>query len=362
MRRSLQHLLVLLSFTIAYLLVFPIVTGRELVIHRSWAVSTASASVIPESTAFAGAMLPVRLHDSFGYISDKGEVIFRGAVTYGVALSGQGFVSFGRAPDQLVLQSPDGSYLATIPQSGYPQFAGDGLFVKSGGDAVVTAYSPGGDLRWKEWLEGPLSSISADGGITVLGLLSGGLVVIDDSGKRMTVEGVGNKYRLTVHGSAIHGSSGTVAAAYGPTDPALVLYHLRDARFIPSLRIDLYGNPGSSMAVEITRDGKRVVFDDHGVRMVHVVSGAEFAVPVRYPLQQIETGIGSELVVTLGLGEERDPQRGFRLPAELVVFDYGGLIPVRAVFPADQAFLTAADGEGYLGIDDRVLRFRVGVE
>ena len=362
MRRSLQHLLVLLSFTIAYLLIFPIVTGRELVIHRSWAVSAASAPVVSDSAQSAAALLPVRLQDSFGYISDEGEVIFRGAITYGVTLAGQGFISFGRVPDQLVLQSPDGSYLATIPQSGYPQFAGDGLFVKSGGDAVVTAYSLSGDLRWRERLEGPLSAISADGGITVLGLLSGGIVVIDDSGERMIVEGVGNKYALTVHGSAIHGPSGTVAAAYGPTDPALVLYYLRDGRFIPSLRIDLHGNPGSSMAVEMTRDGQHVVFDDHGVRVIHVVSGAEFTVPVRYPLGQIETGIGSGLVVTLGLGEERDPQRGFRLPAELVVFDHDGLIPVRAVFPADRVFLTAADGDGYLGVDDRVLRFRVGVE
>ena len=362
MRRSLKHLLVLTALTIVYLLVFPILTGRELVIQRSWAVSAASVAVVPDSALSAGVLLPVRLRDSFGYISDEGEVIYRGAITYSVALGGRGFISFGRVPDQLVLQNPSGSYLATIPQSGYPQFTGDGLFVTSGRDTIVTAYSPGGDLRWSEPLEGSLSSICADGGMTILGLLSGGMVAIDDSGERIAVEGAGNRYTLTVHGSAIHEASGTIAVVYGPTDPALVLYDLRNDRFIPSLRIDLRGNPGSSMAVEMTRDGQQVIFDDHGVRMVHVASGVESAVVASYPLQQIETGIGSGLVATLGFGEERDPQRGFRLPAELALFDHAGVIPVRVAFPADRAFLTTADGNSYLTVDDRVLRFSVGVE
>ena len=90
MRRSLKHLLVLTSLTIVYLLVFPILTGRELVIQRSWAVSAASVAVVPDSALSAGVLLPVRLRDSFGYISDEGEVIYRGAITYSVALGGRG--------------------------------------------------------------------------------------------------------------------------------------------------------------------------------------------------------------------------------------------------------------------------------
>ncbi|MEE8440481.1 MAG: hypothetical protein V3S41_02075 [Spirochaetia bacterium] len=362
MRRTPRHLLVPVAFSVAYLLVFPILTGRELVIQRSWAVPVASAPVVSDSVRTAGVLLPVRFDDSFAYVSDDGAVIYRGAITYRVALAGRGFISFGRTPDQLVLQNPDGSYLATIPQSGYPQFIGAGLFVMSGRDTVVTAYSLGGEPRWRESLEGPLSSICADGGITVLGLLSGGIVAIDDTGERIDIEGVDNRYAITVYGSAIHALSGTVAAVLGPTDPALVLYDLRNNRFTPSLRIDLRGNPSSSMAVEMTRDGQYVVFDDRGVRMVRVASGAESAVPTRYPLEQIETGVGFGLVATLGLGEERDPQRGFRLPAEFVLFDHDGVVPVRAAFSADRAFLSTTDGNSYLGIDDRVLRFKMGVE
>jgi len=362
MRQSLRHLLVLIAFTIAYLLAFPTLTGRELVIHRSWAVSAASALVASGAGQPFGALVPVRFEDSFGFISDTGELLYRGAITYSVTLAEWGFISFGRVPDQLVLQNPDGSYRATIPQSGYPEIAGEGLFVKSGGDTMVTAYSAAGDLRWREPLEGPLSSISEDSGITVLGLLSGGIVVIDDTGERMEIEGVANRYALAVYGSAIHALSGTVAAAYGPTDPALVLYDLRDGVLIPSLRIDLRDNPGSPVAVDITRDGQHVIFGDQGVRMVDVASGTESAVSVHYPLKQIDSGIGSGLVATLGLGEERDPQRGFRFPAELVFFDRDGLVPVRTLFPADRAVLTRADGYSYLGIDDRILRFRVEVE
>lgn len=364
MRRSLQYLLVLPALAITYLLLFPILAGSELVVRRSWAVPAASAAIVGAEgpTPSPDGLLPVRLQESFGYISPGGEMIYRGAVTYGVALAGHGFISFGRTPDQLVLQNPRGSYLATIPQSGYPQFTGNGLYVKSANDTAVTAYSPGGDLRWSVSLEGPLSSIRADAGITVLGLLSGGIVAIDDSGERIAIEGVENRYALAVYGSAVHGASGTVVAVYGPADPALVVYDLRNDRFIPSLRIDLQNNPGSLMAVEITLDGRHVIFEDHGIRIVHTASGVESGVYAHFPVQEIETGIGSGLIATLGLGEERDPQRGFRHPAELIVFDHDGVVPVRVTFPADRAFLTAVGGISYVGVDDRVLRFSVGIE
>ena len=118
----------------------------------------------------------------------------------------------------------------------------------------------------------------------------------------------------------------------------------------------------SLMAVEMTLDGQHVIFDDHGIRVVHIASGTEFELSVRYPLLEIETGMGSGLVATLGLGDERDPQRGFRHPAELVLFDHDGVVPARVAFPADRAFLRAVDGISYVGVDDRVLRFSVGVE
>ena len=362
MRQRLRHLLVLLALIISYLLIFPIPAGEELVIQRAWSVGAESAPVVSGSRTPDAALVPVAFLDSFSYLTEAGAVIHRGPIAYGVALGERGYISFGRDPDQLVLQDTDGSFLATIPQSGYPQFSGDGLFVRSGGDTIVTAYSPVGDPRWRQQLGGPVSSIRADGGLSVLGLLSGGIVVVDDSGESIGVEGIDNPYLLTVYGSDIHGPSGSVAVVYGPADPALFLYQLRAGRLVPSLRVDLHESPGTSIAVAVTADGQQVIFDDHGVRIVQVVSGAQSSVAARYPLRQIETASGSGLVTTLGVGKERDPQHGFKFPAELIIFDHDGVSPVRIPFGADRVSLTAVNGSNYLSLDNRVLKFTVGVE
>jgi hypothetical protein len=145
-------------------------------------------------------------------------------------------------------------------------------------------------------------------------------------------------------------------------DPALLLYNLRADQLVPALRIDLLDNPGTPIAAALTNDGQQIVFDDHGVRIVQVASGHVSLVSADYPLRKIETGGASELVTTLGVGENRDPHHGFKFPAELIIFDRDGVVPVRVLFGADRVAMTAVNGSNYLSIDDRVLRFRVGVE
>ena len=143
MRRRLRRLLVLFALAIAYLLLFPVPTRRELVLDRHWATDAAAAQVIAGSRQAA---IPFAFPSVFGYLSPTGDVVFRGGVSYGAAVSPEGFISYGRTPDQLVLQNPDGSYRSTVPLAGYPHFAGERLFVTGPGGSSVS-FRAGADDR-----------------------------------------------------------------------------------------------------------------------------------------------------------------------------------------------------------------------
>ena len=362
MRHPLRHLLVLLTLIVLYLLVFPISTGEELVIRRAWSVSARNAPLVTTSPAATGPLIPVDMTDSFAYLTGDGLVVGRGIVAHRIALSPYGFIGFGRDPDQLVLQNPDGSFQATIPQSGYPQFSGDGFFVKSGGDTVVAAYSPDGNMRWRAEFEGQVASLSSRDGLSLLLMLSGGIVVIDSLGRRIPVEGIVNPYTLITYGGAIHAPSGLVAAVYGPTDPSIILHRLTADQLIPALRVGLSGNPGRQIAVAITDDGDQLIVDDEGVRIIEVASGAQLLIPSTFPLLDIATESDYGVMMTLGIGEIRDPGNAFRFPAELIAMDHGGVVPVRALFAADKVSLATLRGSYYLAADDRVLKFSLGAE
>ena len=107
MRRSVRLLLVLTGLSVLYLLAFPVPAGTELVVQRAWGLSVASAPATLPETAAPGPDDPpiaVRTNDSFAFIHSDGSIQYRAPVAHEVELATYGFVVYGRAPEQLVLQ------------------------------------------------------------------------------------------------------------------------------------------------------------------------------------------------------------------------------------------------------------------
>ena len=348
-----------MALTTAYLLVFPVPTRRELVVERHWGVDVASAPVVGGA---ADPAIPFSFPSVFGYLSRSGSVEYRGSVTHGVALSSAGFVSYGRTPDQLVLQNPDGTYRATVPFSGYPHFTGDRLVVSGAGGSSVS-FSVGSDDRFvSRELPAILTSVQADGGLTVMGTLSGGIEVFGEDGEPLRVEGLAEPSSTVTCAVAVHAPSARVAAVYGPSDPALVVYRIRDSEVVPELRVDLSTGPAGPVALGFVNNGEQIIVHDGPViRIVSTRDGAQETAPVLQTPRAI-AGIREGLVLVLSRGSVADPQRAFRTPAEIMVSDASGTTPVRAGFAADVAFLFTLEDRPVLGVDGRVLHFSLELE
>ena len=66
--------------------------------------------------------------------------------------------------------------------------------------------------------------------------------------------------------------------------------------------------------------------------------------------------------MALGVADDPDPQRGFRFPAELTLFDRAGVVPLRTRFAGYRVALISATGDLLLGVDDRVLSVGMATE
>ncbi len=363
MRRSLHRLLVLLAGALFYLLLFPVPTRKELAIDRRWAATvTAEAPLAAAATGSLADSIPFAFPDAFGYLDQEGALRFRAPVSYGVAISEEGFVSYGRVPEQLVIQQPDGRYQATVAVAGYPYYAGGQLYVTDGGGSVVDCYEASGNHLWTIELPGSVSVIDGQDGFGAVGMLAGGVAVVQSDGRQLTVDGTGNSFATVVYGIAVDAAEGRVAAATGPTDPAVVVYARQEERMVPTLRIDLESTPGGPIVLEFVNGGEELVVDDgESARIISSEDGSSVTVPLSNQLRVVSENRNG-LMVALSRSNAPDPQRGFRTPAELVFFDAPGSVPVRTVFAADHTFLHVAAEGSVLGLDGRVLRFRVGSE
>lgn len=363
MRRSLRRVLISLALVVVYTLAFPVVARQELSITREWAVDIANTPVSTPPPSDA-TRIPVSLDSSFAYVGTDGSVLLRAPVPYGVALSPDAFISFAATPDQLVVQHTDGRYQATLPERGYPRFLGQSIFVFDGLDTTVAAYTPAGEFRWRRHFPGPLVSLSADGGMTVAGLMAGGVEIVDAAGNAVPIQGVSHTAGLIGYGTAITAESGYAAAVLGPETPSILVLDFRDNIYVPVLRVETRTRPGTAVTMQFARGGQSLIVDDGGMRVIDLTTGGETVVSSAYALHSIaETGRGrspgADLVLAIGQGDSRLPEAGFTYACELVGFDAEGFVPFRQQFSGELVGIQTSGTSFYLQADDRLLRFEV---
>lgn len=355
MRRVVRCVLLALALSVAYTLLFPVRTGAELSIRRWWARDTTA-----ERLSGSGD-IPIIVEDSILYLGPDGNVAYRTPRVHAPAATAWGFVNAARGADQLVIQEPDGSFLSSIPGPGYPILWSDALLLVGPDDMSIAEYAPDGRLNWQTELEAPFLTAARAGGTTFVGMMSAGVVVLDPSGNRLESAPVLSAAGLIGLATAGHAESRTVAALIGDDERALVIARLDDGRIVPTLRTVIGSGPGRAVPAVFSDDGRFVILPQESLQIVNSETGAAVEVHTEFPVNVVQAGTDS-LYVTLGIGDQPDPQRAFRMPHEVIHVDLSGIAPVRQRFWSHTSNLVIHAGRVYLVDDNRVLCYSLETE
>lgn len=374
MKLTVRRILFALLLVCVYILWHPEPTREELVVDAVWAIRPEFARVDGPDPA-ADAVLPIRVADTFAYVDPSGRVVSTGRVAHDVALAGDAFVNYGRLPGQLVVQSPAGEFLASLPLSGHPLFEHGRLFVVSSGGGTLSEWTRDGAERWRIELAAPLTAIAASAGLTGLGLAAGGPVALDDAGEPIDLQRVSVAVEPTVYAVDVSDEPDRFAAITGARAQArdrqdalpatVTLYELAQGRGVPVVRRSIGRTGGAAPVVRLFDAGQTLAYttwtDAPEFVVLDVGSGDESRIELRYPaVDAVEMG-SPRLTAVLTVGTRRDPARGFARPAELVLVSSAGSVPVRAGWASDATSIAVHADLLTVHVDDRVLGVRLGV-
>lgn len=374
MRRSVRRIFFALLLVCIYILWHPEPTRKELVVDTVWTVRPdfAEADGLDAAT---GAILPIRVDGTFAYVDASGRVVTTGRVAHDVALADDAFVNYGRLPSQLVVQSPSGEYLSSLPVSGYPFFDHDRLFVVSSGGGTLSEWTRGGTERWRVELAAPLTAIAASRGYAGLGLAAGGPMVFDDAGEPIELQRASVTIEPMVYAVGVSDDPGRFAVISGARAEAVeaedalpatvTLYELADRRGVPVVRKSIARTGEAAPIVRLFDDGQMLAYttwaDEPRFVMLDVASGDEFRVELRYPAVDALEVDSPRLKAVLSVSTRRDPSRGFARPTELALASSTGIVPIRAGWASDVSAVDVHADLLTVRIDDRVLGVRLGV-
>jgi hypothetical protein len=335
----------LISISAVYVLLIPKQAPSEYILERNWVCSVASESLSPANEQ--DQLVPFRLGRRFGYTTESGELAHLENIRHGVAFTPVMYANYGNIVQNLVLQEPGGEIVAVLGPTGYPMFVGERLFTISNHGSGLSAWSSEFTRAWQRQFGSLITAVGADAETIAVGLLSGEIVILDDTGVPTAILEPGQSRIPLVYGVDL--DKGLLAVISGRDPQLLSLFSRQEAGFIQRVvrRLD-------------SRFARPVFLDiDDGAVFFETESGLGMAVEPEWELQDLP--IGGR--VLFGGGSAGGHLSAFLAQQEggavFALVDRGGSIVLRSEFAAEDVWMNDRNGALYVGIDTAILRFAV---
>jgi len=353
---------------LVYFLVCAIPLQKELILVPSWVRTVSSALADPAAAApnpaakgkaasplMAGAPIPFRLGDRFGYFRPDGSILFVSPVGYGVALAPDAFAAYDRLSEGFAIKSPNGQDLARVAAPGYPFFAAGRRFVIGPDQASVSELAANGSSIWNYQFPSIVTAFDACPSLAAFGLMDGSLVGLDRSGAAQLNFAPGGSRIACAYGIAVSPDGKLVAAITGADKQRLVVLEKRSAAYRVTYHRYLASDYRRPVYIAFTSDSSRLAYESpSGIGVYDARTRDESVVSVSADSRLGQTARNGEFMVFLsGTGLERrlvcasSPDRRV---ADLRV-------------AASQSFVeTRSDASGdalFLGLDDKIVRMNI---
>ena len=206
-----------------YLILFPREMESELLVTRGWTASLRSESSEPGDDADGQVPaateeiqnVPFRLGEYFGFVTETGELLYRGRALFGAALDDGRFTNYSRVSETTVVQDRSGELLQSIPEPGYPVLSAGRTLIFSPDGRSLSEWTVEDGRLWRRQFPSLITDVSVARGAAGVGLLDGSIgLVIEEGGRVLRFEPRGSRIEVT-YGVAVNGDGSLMAAVSG---------------------------------------------------------------------------------------------------------------------------------------------------
>lgn len=351
-----RALLFALFFTIVYILVFAAPLKKQPVFTPQWVqnLTDPSKTAGPQSNETVG----FRIGDVFGYVTPEGAIKYLDTAQFNVAMSGARFINYSSVSKNLVVKDNSGRITMTVASRGYPIFMAGRFFTIDTDRMAISELDNQGNVLWSRDFGSLITSIEANSTNTVVGLLSGSVVVLDKRGDVTYSYSPGGSRIAAIYGCAISSDGTYIAVVSGLEPQRFVLLHRDASGYRPRRIVDLKHELRRQVLLHFYPKIPYVYVESSGAVDYFALGGsASGAVKVDGQVAGMAAGSGPLIYAVSEKSSSStgsDPRVG---SAQLTVFTPSGEIMTRSSFPAGQLFLKAEGDAVYLGSDTRIARF-----
>ena len=182
-----------------------------------------------------------RLNGKFGYLYNNGKITYLEDLLYGVAADDNGFISYSRQNDVLVIRDIDGQFLNTIEIAGYPFFSGGRRFIISYDNNRISEIDGTGSIIWQKTFSSSITEVSAASSLVFIGTVDGKFRLIDSVGAVVFFHATKTSRINVVYGGSVSENGDHILTVSG-VDPQLISHWSRngdDFRIESTWRIDM---------------------------------------------------------------------------------------------------------------------------
>jgi hypothetical protein len=333
---------------LAYFLACAFPLQKELLLVPAWSRSLSSAPAAATLSQPAGAPIPFRLGDRFGYFTADGSILFASTIAYGVAQAPDAFAAYDRLSEGFAIKSPAGAEIARVSGVGYPFFAAGRRFVIGPDQSTVSELAKDGRAAWTYQFPSIVTAFDASPALAVFGLIDGSVVALDEAGSVALDFAPGGSRIAGVYGVAVSPDALLVAAITGADRQRLVVLEKRSAAYRVTYHRYLASDYRRPVSMAFTADGRRLAYESPaGVGIYDRASRSETVVAVPAAARLGQTMRGGDFMVFLSGSGEDKRLLCTALPDRRIVD-----LPIKAKL----AFAQAQGDSLFLGLDDAIVR------
>ena len=159
--------------------------------------------------------IPFKLGQNIGYFSPDGKIYTRIAYPFKAAISENFYCTYGSSNSKTPFFSPDGNFLGTIEESGFPFFDKNRIFVFLPGGNSFAFCSNDGKKLWTYENYAPITAFASSENGIVAGFSDGSLVSLSMDGKVAQNFAPGGSESEVILGCAISNDGKKIAALSG---------------------------------------------------------------------------------------------------------------------------------------------------
>ena len=237
----------LLFFLFAlYLVAFPKTLRPELILRPVFSIDIEGEEGGGEFDSELSAV-PFELEDTFGYVTEVGDLLHMERKLYGVAIDSDGFINYSSVSDNLVFHDVSGRVVDTFEVRGYPVFHDGRFFILSTNRSEISEMGDSGRVLWKNEYSSIITDFDSKNGRLAIALLDGRVLIIDAAGdviNSMNLQGSriravygcelsADGYRLAV----IHGLDPQILSVFDYDIDEQPVYSLKSPRYIKALYV-----------------------------------------------------------------------------------------------------------------------------